>query len=452
MKKKVIYECTECGAKTPRWAGKCANCDTWNSLVETVEESVSTRKSHKVASGKNPLKLSEIGTQNAHRIPTNIAEFDRVLGGGIMPGSLILVGGDPGIGKSTLMLQACCNLSGKSALYISGEESLGQIKHRASRMRNLDEDLLLLAENELESFISIIKNTEAHVIVIDSIQSIYTNKIDASPGSVSQVRECTSELMSIAKQSGKSIFIIGHVTKDGFIAGPKILEHSVDTVLQFEGEKNYSFRILRTLKNRYGSTNEIGIFEMRDDGLHEVLNPSEVFLSSSDSDEPGVAVVATMEGSRPLLIEVQALVTSTSYGVPQRSSNGFDLRRLQMILAVLEKRLGMQFRQYDVFVNVAGGMYLNDPSVDLGIAAAIVSSFRDSPLERTRVLIGEIGLTGEVRPVSRIEQRLKESEKLGFTSAVIPKLNFDKLLSKYNFQIEPVDRISLALSKILLNS
>ncbi len=452
MKKKVIYECTECGAKTPRWAGKCANCHTWNSLVETVEATASTRKTHALNTSKSPLKLSEIGTQNSHRIPTNIGEFDRVLGGGIMPGSLILVGGDPGIGKSTLMLQTCCSLSGKSALYISGEESLGQIKHRALRMRNADEDLLLLAENELESFINIIKNSGAEVIVIDSIQSIYTEKIDASPGSVSQVKECATELMSIAKQSGKSIFIIGHVTKDGFIAGPKVLEHSVDTVLQFEGEKNYSFRILRTLKNRYGSTNEIGIFEMRDDGLHEVLNPSEVFLSSSDSDEPGVAVVATLEGSRPLLIEVQALVTSTSYGVPQRSSNGFELRRLQMILAVLEKRLGMQFRQYDVFVNVAGGMYLNDPSVDLGIAAAIVSSFRDSPLERTRVLIGEIGLTGEVRPVSRIEQRLKESEKLGLTSAVIPKLNFDKLLSKYNFQIEPVDKISLALSKILLSS
>lgn len=452
MKKKIIYECSQCGAKTPRWAGRCSNCGSWNTLIETIEESQSTSKKERVSNSSAPQRLSEIETKSDHRIKTDIGEFDRVLGGGIMPGSLILVGGDPGIGKSTLLLQTCGKLSSNTALYISGEESLKQIKHRAMRMKDINEDLLLIAENNLENIVPYIKSCECDIIVIDSIQSIFTDKIDASPGSISQVRECTAELMNIAKQSGKSIFIVGHVTKDGFIAGPKILEHSVDTVLQFEGEKNYSFRILRALKNRFGSTNEIGIFEMRDDGLHEVLNPSEVFLSSSHVNEPGVAVVTTLEGSRPLLIEVQALVTSTSYGVPQRSSNGFDLRRLQMILAVLEKRLGMQFRQYDVFVNVAGGIYLNDPSVDLGIAAAIVSSFKDEPLDRSRVLIGEIGLTGEVRPVARIEQRLKESEKLGFSSAVIPKQNFDKLISKYDFQIEWVDRISLALSKILLNS
>ncbi|GAB1370590.1 DNA repair protein RadA [Candidatus Kapaibacterium sp.] len=394
------------------------------------------------------MQLSDISTESDFRIGTGINEFDRVLGGGIIPGALILVGGDPGIGKSTLMLQMCAGLKNYKPLYITGEESLKQIKYRSARLKNIPEDLLLMSEVNLDNITNAILKSNSDIIIIDSIQSVYSPSVDSTPGSVSQVRECANSFMNLSKQTGKAIFIVGHVTKDGMIAGPKILEHTVDTVLQFEGEKNYAFRILRSIKNRFGSTNEIGIFEMNEDGLEEVINPSEIFLARRNTDESGIAVVSATEGTRPLLLEVQSLVSPTGYNVPQRTSNGFDYKRLQMILAVLEKKLGLIFRQNDVFVNVAGGMSLNDISVDLGIAAAIVSSFRDEPIDHKIVLIGEIGLTGEVRSVAGIEQRISEAEKLGFKRLFLPRLNFEKIKRKFEIELYPVDKISQVFSHI----
>ncbi len=451
MKQKIAYECQQCGAKSQKWAGKCSVCSAWNSLVEIQVDAKSTiHRSSKNAESKI-IALGDVSSEIDYRIMTGIDELDRVLGGGIIPGSFVLVGGDPGIGKSTLMLQMCANIIKYKPLYITGEESLKQIKYRSSRFENIPDELLLMSETNIDNILHVISSSECNVIVVDSIQSVYSEHIDATPGSMGQVRECASLLMQKAKITNKPIFIIGHVTKDGVIAGPKILEHTVDTVLQFEGEKTYSFRILRALKNRFGSTNEIGIFEMAETGLKEVKNPSEVFLARRDDSATGTAVVASIEGSRPLLLEVQALVAPSGYSVPQRTSNGFDNRRLQMILAVLEKRIGVQFRQNDIFVNVAGGVYLNDPSVDLGIASAIVSSFRDLPIRKKMVIIGEIGLTGEVRSISNIEQRISEAEKLGFEHVILPKLSFNKILKKIKINLIPVDRIALALTEIFEN-
>ncbi len=448
MKQKIIYECQQCGAKSSKWIGKCSVCDAWNSLIEIqVDAKTTSHKSSKSLESK-VIRLGDVSAEEDYRICTGIGELDRVLGGGIIPGSFILVGGDPGIGKSTLMLQMCAGIIQYKPLYITGEESLKQIKYRSARFENIPDDLQLMSETNIETILQVISNSDCGIIVVDSIQSVYSEQIDATPGSMAQVRECASLLMQKAKQTNKPLFIIGHVTKDGVIAGPKILEHTVDTVIQFEGEKTYSFRILRALKNRFGSTNEIGIFEMVETGLKEVLNPSEIFLARRNDSDTGTAVVATMEGSRPLLLEVQALVAPSGYSVPQRTSNGFDNRRLQMILAVLEKRIGVQFRQNDIFVNVAGGVYLNDPSVDLGIAAAIVSSFKDLPVKHKMVVMGEIGLTGEVRSISNIEQRISEAEKLGFETVILPKLSYDKIIKKFNIKLIPVERISLALTEI----
>lgn len=452
MKQKTIYTCSNCGHTMSNWAGKCPNCGEWNSITESQITATSTKKLKlKSVKGAEISRLRDISSEKEFRIKTKINEFDRVLGGGIIPGSIVLVGGDPGIGKSTLMLQMCKNIHPDKVLYITGEESLKQIKYRASRLEGIPEDLQLLAETNLEVINNTIKSSDTEIIIIDSIQSIYSEGIDATPGSVAQVRECASILMRLAKTSNKAIIIIGHVTKEGVIAGPKILEHTVDTVLQFEGEKTYSFRILRSVKNRFGSTNEIGIFEMSDKGLKEVLNPSEVFLGGSNSDESGIAIVSALEGTRPILLEVQALVSSTSYNVPQRTANGFDSRRLQMIIAVLEKRLGLQFRQNDVFVNIAGGVYLNDTSIDLGIAVALVSSLKDIPLDSKTVVIGEVGLTGEIRSVASLEARIKEAEKLGFKRAVIPSVKAEQYKNKFNIELITFDRISIALAKILDN-
>lgn len=449
MKKKTIYICKECGAKSPKWQGKCTNCGAWDSFYEEVIET-ETRSAIKVKSftENRLIRLADISSDKEYRIRTKINELDRVLGGGIVPGSLVLIGGDPGIGKSTLMLQMCAGLGKYNPIYVSGEESLEQIKHRSGRIDGIPDSLLLLAETNIETITSVVMNTEARVIIVDSIQSVYSERVDSTPGGFAQVRECTNLLMQLAKSSNKAIFIIGHVTKDGMIAGPKLLEHVVDTVLQFEGEKSYSYRILRSQKNRFGSTNEIGIFEMADSGLREVDNPSEVFLSHRDVTESGVAIIAAIEGSRPILLEVQALVSPTGYAVPQRISNGYDLRRLNMILAVLEKRLGENFRHHDVFVNVAGGVYLNDPSVDLGIAAALVSSLRDIPIDAKTVLVGEVGLTGEVRLVANIGQRITESQKLGFSQIVVPRLKALPRQERGGIKIIQSDRISLALGEI----
>ncbi len=445
MKTKTEFICRNCGYKSAKWQGRCPSCNEWDTFEEIT---VASKTKIKLVPKENnkPVPLSDIVTSSDYRLHTGIMEFDRVLGGGIVPGSVVLIGGDPGIGKSTLMLQICNNNKNYKPLYVTGEESLKQIKHRSSRLNSIAQSLEILAETELETIISVIEYSEANVIIIDSIQSVFSSQIESAPGSIVQVRECAARLMQSAKKLNKAIFIVGHVTKEGFIAGPKILEHMVDTVLQFEGEKTYSYRILRAIKNRYGSTNEIGVFDMQSDGLKEVDNPSELFLVHRSHSEPGVAIVAAMEGTRPLLLEVQALVSSSGYSMPQRTVNGIDLRRLQMIIAVLEKRVGIKFNSSDVFANVAGGISINDPAVDLGIAAALVSSQRDEPLADRTVVIGEIGLTGEVRQVSNLQQRIAEAEKLGFRNAFVPVTKNDLNFKRIN--INQVDRISLALANI----
>ena len=456
MKQRTAYICKECGARFARWQGKCSNCEAWDSLVEEIIAGEGKKLDSRFRGNDNKkilkekvITLGEVDTEGDVRMITGINELDRVLGGGIIPGSLILVGGDPGIGKSTLMLQMAGKLAKFEPLYVTGEESLQQVKIRSHRLSGIPDDLLLLSETNIEEIAAVINSIDSKIIIVDSIQAVYSDRIDATPGSIIQVRECTSLLMQIAKSSGKAIFITGHVTKEGIIAGPKVLEHTVDTVLQFEGEKTYSYRILRAVKNRFGSTNEIGIFEMGVEGLTEVINPSELFIAHRTQEDSGVAIVAAIEGTRPILLEVQALVTPSGFSVPQRTSTGYDIRRLNMILAVLEKRLGEKFRQMDVFVNVAGGIYLNDPAVDLGIAAAMVSSLRDIPISSKLLIIGEIGLTGEVRPISAIEQRINEAAKLGFEKAILPAASLKKINRASNIKLIPVERISLALSMII---
>jgi DNA repair protein RadA/Sms len=397
-----------------------------------------------------PQLIQEVVKQEEERRTLNDTELHRVLGGGLVPGSIILLGGDPGIGKSTLLLQLAISDTIKT-LYVSGEESDRQIKMRADRIGRVNESCFLLTETNLQNIVLHANEIQPEIIIIDSIQTSRSEQIDATAGSITQVRECTALLMQIAKKTGTAIFIVGHVTKEGARAGPKILEHTVDTVLQFEGEKTYSYRILRAIKNRFGSTNEIGIFDMDEQGLREVPNPSEIFLSQRSDSQSGTAIVATIEGTRPLLIEVQALVTSTGYSNPQRTATGFDNRRLQMIIAVLEKRLGINFRDVDVFVNIAGGMTLSDPAVDLAMAAALVSSLRDNPLESDMVIMGEIGLTGEVRSISSIEQRLSEIQKLGFQRVLLPKGNVAKLSRTFDgLTLLPADRIAIALAESVL--
>jgi DNA repair protein RadA/Sms len=445
LKKRLVFECSSCGAKYSKWTGRCSNCGAWNSLIEVVEE---TSKNKIVQNNtiSNIYKLSEIDNEPEFRIKTKINELDRVLGGGIIPGSLVLVGGDPGIGKSTLMLQMCGNLH-KDSIYITGEESLKQIKYRSQRLKGIN-DISICSETEIEKIINTIKKSQSKVAVVDSIQSVFSDNIDATAGSISQIRESAMKLFNLAKQENIAIFLIGHVTKDGIIAGPKILEHTVDTVIQFEGDKNFSYRILRALKNRFGSTNEIGIFEMNNEGLSEVLNPSEVFLSNINKDENGIAIVSAIEGTRPILIEVQSLVSPSGYGMPQRISNGFDSRRLQMILAVIEKRLGFQLKTQDIFVNLAGGLYINDTSIDLGIAIAVISSYLEKSIPEKTLLIGEIGLTGEVRAVQSIPQRISEGEKLGIRKIILPNLKSQKFVLNSNVELFFADKISNVLNML----
>jgi DNA repair protein RadA/Sms len=458
MKTKTIYVCQNCGNSTPRWSGKCPACNEWNTLHEETKVKESAATSRRVQANGNgsnlrqkPMLLTEVEQNNEERLMTNITELDRVLGGGIMQGSIILVGGDPGIGKSTLMLQMCAHLGYAKPLYITGEESLQQIKSRASRLALDFSGLRVLAETNADEIVEAMRSDDAGLIIVDSIQTMFRPAIESAPGSVAQVRECAALLMQAAKTLHKSVFLVGHVTKEGTIAGPKVLEHIVDTVLQFEGERIYSYRILRAAKNRYGSTNEIGVFEMSEDGLREVTNPSEVFLSQRNAGESGTAVTAAMEGSRPLLVEVQALVTPSSYNTPQRSATGLDYRRLQMILAVLEKRVGLNVGHHDVFVNIAGGLRLDDPAVDLGVAAAIVSSFRDVPVQADTAMIGEIGLTGEVRAVVNIEQRVNEAQKLGFLSIVLPEANMKRFSRENSPHLLPAERILQALLNVVGN-
>ncbi len=448
MKTKTVFACSNCGASYPRWSGQCRSCNEWNTLVEERQVKAGSagkgKGARSTAQGR-VVALREISASGEERLHTGIGELDRVLGGGVVPGSIVLVGGDPGIGKSTLMLQMCAGLQPYAPLYVTGEESLQQIRFRALRLPTAPDDLQLLAETNIVRICDTIQQGATGLVVIDSIQTSYREDIESAPGSVAQVRECAALLMQKAKQSGIPVFLVGHVTKEGMIAGPKVLEHMVDTVLQFEGERVYSYRILRAVKNRYGSTNELGVFEMAEQGLREVANPSELFLSERSSGESGTAVVVAMEGTRPLVLEVQALATASSYGVPQRSATGYDYKRLQMILAILEKRLGLNLGQYDIFVNIAGGLRLDDPAIDLGIAAAIVSSYRDLPIDADIALIGELGLTGEVRAVTSIEARVHECRRLGFRSVMLPGSAMKRTSAIEGIELRPEERIVQAL-------
>ena len=422
--KKSVFFCQNCGHEENKWLGQCPMCKEWNSFVE---ETVSVVKSSSVKLSKEPevVPLKDIETNNEERIFTRIGELDRVLGGGIVPGSLVLVGGDPGIGKSTLLLQVCQKLSEdrKEVLYISGEESLRQIKLRANRMGEFREELSLLCETNLEVIRSVIERRKPDVVIIDSIQTMYSEEVSSAPGSVSQVRESTNVLMQLAKGSGISIFIVGHVTKEGTVAGPRVLEHMVDTVLYFEGDRHASYRILRGVKNRFGSTNEIGVFEMRQNGLVEVKNPSEFMLNGKPEHASGSVVACSMEGTRPILIEIQALVCSSNFGMPRRTAAGTDYNRVNLLMAVLEKRLGLPLSNYDAYVNIAGGVKMNEPAIDLGIVMALVSSYKNKIMDEKTIVFGEIGLSGEVRAVSMPEQRVAEAKKLGFETCIIPEVS-----------------------------
>ncbi|KAA0544129.1 DNA repair protein RadA [Bacillus sp. BGMRC 2118] len=455
VKRKTKFTCQACGYESPKWMGKCPGCGAWNTLTEELEPSKSSRKLTFTASmnegNAKPVKLKEVETIQEPRIKTDNNEFNRVLGGGIVRGSLVLIGGDPGIGKSTLLLQISSYLSSKDqgVLYISGEESVKQTKLRADRLRVSSDALYVLAETDLEFITKAIEELSPSFVVIDSIQTIYHPEVQSAPGSVSQVRECTAELMRLAKSKGIAIFIVGHVTKEGNIAGPRLLEHMVDSVLYFEGERHHSYRILRAVKNRFGSTNEMGIFEMKEEGLEEVQNPSEIFLEERSKGASGSTVVASMEGTRPVLVEIQALVSPTSFGNPRRMATGLDVSRVSLLMAVLEKRVGLLLQNQDAYLKVAGGVKLDEPAIDLAVAVSIASSFRDQVSSATDVLIGEVGLTGEVRRVSRIEQRVQEAAKLGFKRVIIPKKNMGNWSVPAGIEVIGVDHVGEALKVTL---
>lgn len=447
-KTRTKYVCSSCGFETLKWLGRCPECGEWNTFSEEVVESAGRKTPSVQRTGAGVSRLKQIEATEKERILTNIAEFDRVLGGGLMPGSIILIGGDPGIGKSTLVMQAAAKID-SSVLYVTGEESNRQIKLRASRLSIESENFLVQAETNLDMIMSAIDEYSPSVIIIDSIQTVYKPDLDNAPGTVTQIRECTAALMQRAKSSHQVVILIGHVTKEGMIAGPKILEHVVDTVLQFEGERHHSYRILRAQKNRFGSTNEIGIFEMHDTGLSEVTNPSEIFLSERDSTTSGSVVTASMEGTRPILLEVQALVTPSSYGNPQRVATGFDYRRLSILLAVIEKRASLRVSANNVFLNMAGGVKIDEPAVDLAVCCAIASNLLDRSPSKSVVAVGEVGLGGEVRSVSHIEKRIQEAEKLGFERIVIPRYNMKSAGKSRSIEIVPVDTLQSALHQIL---
>jgi DNA repair protein RadA/Sms len=445
---KTTFFCQNCGAQSPKWIGKCPSCGEWNTYVEEViqKEEVG-RGTWKASPAKEkravvPKRLQEINFEEQPRTVTKDAELDRVLGGGIVPGSLVLIGGEPGIGKSTLMLQIALSLPSLKVLYVSGEESEAQIKMRADRMQQFSDKCYVLSETNTQQIFQQIELLEPDLLVIDSIQTLHSQYVESAAGSVSQVRECTAELMKFAKETGVPVFLIGHITKDGSIAGPKVLEHMVDTVLQFEGDRHLSYRILRTSKNRFGSTNELGIYEMRTDGLRPVANPSEILLTQREEILNGVAIGAMLEGNRPLLIEIQSLVSPATYGTPQRSSTGFDSKRLNMLLAVLEKRGGMRLGQQDVFLNVAGGLRVDDPALDLAVCASLISSYEDHPVPSDLCFAAEVGLGGEIRAVHRIENRIAEAEKLGFKKIMVSKYAVKGLdLKKYKIQVIQVSKM-----------
>lgn len=455
-KDKVVYVCSYCGQESAKWIGKCPSCGQWNTFKEMRISNDSGQTAARNAamtvrgSRKNANVARRFRDIEAHEIPRidmHDNELNRVLGGGLVPGSIVLLGGEPGIGKSTLTLQTILNIHGMKILYVSGEESAQQLKMRAKRISpDENDDVLVLCENSLENIFATIKEEKPELIVIDSIQTISTVDVDSSPGSLTQVRECAASLQRFAKTSGVPVIIIGHITKDGSIAGPKILEHIVDTVIQFEGDQQHLYRILRSIKNRFGSTSELGIYEMQQSGLREVSNPSELLLTRDHDSMSGLAISCSIEGNRPLLLESQALVSTAAYGTPQRSATGFDQRRLNMLLAVLEKRVGFKLIQKDVFINIAGGLRVTDMAMDLSIIAAVLSSNVDTPIDNGWCMCGEVGLSGEVRPVSRIEQRIAEAEKLGFSHIVLPAYNLQGIdTSRYAIELHPVKRVEEAL-------
>ncbi|HWC55075.1 MAG TPA: DNA repair protein RadA [Chitinophagaceae bacterium] len=442
-KVKTAFFCQNCGYESVKWLGQCPSCGQWNTFVEELIQKESLKSTNgwtdygEEKKANKTVSLSEIKSSEEKRLVTADAELNRVLGGGIVPGSIVLVAGEPGIGKSTLFLQNGLWLKNNIVLYISGEESEQQIKMRADRLKLQNENFYLLTETSVQTIFQEIKKLKPQLVIIDSIQTLQTQYIDSSPGSISQIRECAAEFQRFAKETNTPVILIGHITKDGSIAGPKILEHMVDTVLQFEGDRHYAYRILRTLKNRFGSTAELGIYEMTDEGMRGVINPSEILITQKEEQLSGIAISATIEGLRPLLIEVQALVTQSVYGTPQRTVSGFDLRRLQLLLAVLEKRGGFHFGVKDVFLNIAGGLKVEDPSIDLAVLCALLSSYEDVPLPQNICFAGEIGLSGEIRAVNKIDQRIAEAEKLGFEKIFVSKYN-QKGLAKQKFNIEVV--------------
>ena len=447
-KVKTAFFCSNCGYESAKWSGKCASCDQWNTFVEEVitkDNKLSETDWRTLATDKKEtrsISLSEVISAEEKRIVTTDMELNRVLGGGIVSGSIVLVAGEPGIGKSTLFLQNGLRLSGVRTLYISGEESEQQIKMRADRLKVQNDDFYLLTETSTQTIFQEIKKLRPGLVIIDSIQTLQSPYIESSAGSVSQIRECTAEFQRFAKDSGTPVFLIGHITKDGSIAGPKMLEHMVDTVLQFEGDRHYAYRILRTLKNRFGSTAELGIYEMTNEGMRGVINPSELLITQKEEQLSGIAIAASLEGLRPLLIEVQALVTQSVYGTPQRTVSGFDGRRLQLLLAVLEKRGGFHFGVKDVFLNIAGGLKVEDPSIDLAVLCALLSSYEDVPLSSTICFAGEVGLSGEIWAVNRIEPRIAEAEKLGFEKIFVSKYNMKGLaVNKPGIEVVPVSRV-----------
>lgn len=451
-KTRIMYVCRECGQESPKWQGRCPSCGKWNTFGEVAAPAAPRGTPVAALAGLDsrraaPVRLADVVAGEEERIDTGDRELNRVLGGGIVPGSLVLLGGEPGIGKSTLLLQTLLGLKGLRTLYVSGEESERQIKLRADRMRRpAGGECLLVCETRLEEIFAHIRQTAPQLVVVDSIQTLQSQAAESSPGSVGQVRECAAALLKYAKESGVPVVLVGHITKEGSITGPKILEHIVDTVLQFEGDRHYLYRILRGIKNRFGSTAELGIYEMRGDGLRPVDNPSELLLTQDAGELSGIAVAAALEGVRPLLIEIQALVSSAAYGTPQRSATGFDLRRLNMLLAVLEKRVGFKLMQKDVFLNIAGGLRVSDPATDLAVIAAVLSSNVDTPVDRATAMAGEVGLSGEIRPVARIGQRLAEARKLGFSRFVLPEQNLKGLgPAPEGLELIPAGRVETAL-------
>jgi DNA repair protein RadA/Sms len=443
---KTTFFCQNCGAQSPKWIGKCPSCGEWNTYLEEIIEKSDKKESWQSHSGSRvvrPLLIHEINFDEEHRIILPDLELNRVIGGGLVPGSLVLLGGEPGIGKSTLLLQLALNLGKLKTLYISGEESEQQIRMRAERIGFKKTDCFILTETTTQIIFKQIQQLNPDVIIVDSIQTLYSNQIESAPGSVSQIRECAGEMFRFAKETGTPVFLIGHITKDGIIAGPKVLEHIVDTVLQFEGDRHHIYRILRATKNRFGSTAELGIYEMQGSGLREVTNPSEILISQRDEALSGIAIASTMDGIRPIMIEVQALVSSAVYGTPQRSSTGFDLRRLSMLLAVLEKRCGFRLGAKDVFLNIAGGIKVEDPAIDLALICSVLSSSEDIAIHPKICFTGEVGLSGEIRPVNRIEQRISEAEKLGFEKIYFSKYNMSTIDKTKPFKIELV-----AVSKV----